>query len=328
MSILTEKPTLYVVARKNDRLEKYGENIRIVDAETGEIKQKIPALALRDIVICGDINLDSSIIALAGKHFLPIHFLSNGQKFHGSLVFDFSKNIFLRSRQILISKDLDHKLKIAKKFVATKIHNQNVCLQKIRFKEKIAPQEINATSLDELRGFEGFYAKKYFSFWQSEEIIKNPDVKFLGRKKFPATDPINSLLSFCFTLAHSEIHTQLMIASLDPYCGFLHEQNYGHAALASDFLEIYRGIIEHFVIKIINRRELDIQEDFEVEGSGSVKLSRSGFAKFFPKWSEFIRKEPFLGERNLTQIIERDIRKFVNYLNEDDEDFELFLWQK
>ncbi len=328
MTILTEKPTFFVIARKNDLLIKKGEHLQIVDSTSNEVRQKIPAIAIRDIIIFGDINLDSSIISLAEKHFLPIHFLSNGGKFKGSLVFNFSKNVFLRSRQLNISNDLEHKLKIAKKFVVSKIYNQNIFLQKIRAKGRVEFCGDNAKNLDELRGFEGAAAKKYFSIWQNENLIKNSEIEFNGRKKFPATDPINSLLSFCFTLLQGEIHTQLMIASLDPYVGFLHDQHYGHAALASDFLEIFRGPIEHFVVKSFNLKEFNVAQDFEKETGGLTKLSRDGFTKFFPKWSDFIRKEEFLREKNLTQVIEREVRKFVHYLMEDEEDFEPFLWQK
>lgn len=327
MTILTEKPTLYIVARRNDSLEKSGDNIRIKDAVTGELRQKIPALAIRDIVICGDINIDSSVISLAEKHFLPIHFLSNGGKFKGSLVFDFSKNVFLRAQQFNIYNSFEHRLALAKIFVYTKIHNQNVFLQKIRAQGRLH-FEYEPQGFEDLMGAEGSIARKYFSFWQSENIIKNSLVEFNGRKKFPPPDPINSLLSFCYTLLHGEIHTQLMIASLDPYIGFLHEQRYGHAALASDFLEIYRGVIEHFVVKSFNLREFDVESDFEREAAGSVKLSRTGFEKFFPKWSDFIRNEQILGEKNLTQIIERDIRFLTHYLMADEIEFEPFLWQK
>jgi hypothetical protein len=59
-----------------------------------------------------------------------------------------------------------------------------------------------------------------------------------------------------------------------------------------------------------------------------VKLSRDGFQKFFPKWSDFLRKDEFEGERNLTQTIERDVRKFVHFLNGDEPDFQPFSWKK
>ena len=327
MTILTEKPTLFVVARKNELIKKYGESFQIRDSETKEIKKTIPALAIRDIVICGNLTIESDIFSLAEKYAVPIHFLSTGGQFRATTIFDFNKNVFLRSEQFKVSNDKDKKFWIAKKFVEAKINNQNTFLQKIRAKERIKPDFSKIKNLDELRGHEGATAKKYFSIWQKEGLIKNSDFEFLGRKKFPATDPVNSLLSFCFTLLYKEIHTQLLIAGLDPFIAYLHEQHYGHAALASDFSEIFRGSVEHFVIKAINRKEF-IAEDFERETGTMVKLSRDGFQKFFPKWSDFLRKDEFEGQRNLTQTIERDVRKFVHFLNGDESDFQPFVWKK
>lgn len=328
MTILTEKPTLFIVARKDEMLKKHGENFQVRDAKTNEIKQTIPALALRDIIICGDLHIESDIFSLAEKNTVPIHFLSSGGKFRGSVVFNFSKNVFLRNKQFQINQNEEKRLQIAKKFVEAKIKNQNTVLQKIRAQGRIEADFSNIENLDQLRGNEGASARKYFGIWRAENLIKNPNLEFPGRKKFPATDPINSLLSFCFTLFYGEIHTQLLIASLDPFVGFLHDQTYGHAALASDFTEIFRGPIEHFVLKILNRNELDPALDFEKDAGNLVKLSRSGFQKFFPKWSDFLRKEEFLGEKNLTQTIERDVRKLVHFLMEDEQDFEPFIWKK
>jgi CRISPR-associated protein Cas1 len=328
VTILTEKPTLFVVARKNDLLAKYGENFRIIDSQTQEVKQKIPALAIRDVIICGDITLDSGVFALAQKHFLPIHFVSSGGKFKASVTFNFSKNVFLRHKQYQLFNDADARLALAKIFVAGKIHNQNVMLQKIRAKGRIKDNTQKAKNLETLRGVEGAAARKYFSIWQQESLIKNQQMEFVGRRKFPATDPINSLLSFCFTLLHSEIQTQLLIAGLDPFTGFLHDHSYGHPAFASDLIEPFRGAIEHFILRSVNRREFDAIEDFETEEGGAVKLSREGYQKFFPKWSDFLRKEELFGEKNITQLIERDVRKFSHFLMEDREDFTTFKWQK
>jgi CRISPR-associated protein Cas1 len=328
MTILTEKPTLYVLANNNDWLKKHGESFQIRDTKSGELKTTLPALSIRDIMIFGKLVIDAEVFDLAEKNLVPIHFLGGNYKLRGSIVYDFTKNVFLRSEQFKFHFDENKKFFLARKFVLAKIQNQNIVLQKMRVKTRIDNDLSHIKNLEQLRGFEGSSARQYFQAWQNENIIKINDLKFVGRKKFPATDQINSLLSFCFTLFHGELHTQLLIAGLDPFVGFLHEQSYGHAALASDFIEIFRGPIEHFVLKILNRKELDIKEDFEKESSGLVRLSKSGFQKFFPKWIDFLRKDKFFGEKNLTQTIERDIRKFVHFLNGDEVDFSPFIWGK
>lgn len=328
MTVLTEKPTLFVIGRKQDILEKYGENLRIRNAETEEIRTKFPALGIRDIIVCGDVHIQTNVLELAEKYSIPIHFLSKGGKFKATMVFDFSKNVFLRYQQFKFFEDKQKKLEIARKFVKGKIFNQNVGLQKMRVTGRLDGDLDGVLNLDELRGTEGAMAKKYFDIWQKEAVIKNKEFNFKGRVKRPPTDPVNALLSFCFALLYGEIHTQLLIAGLDPFIGFLHEQTFGHAALASDFIEIFRGPVEYFVWRGLNRKEFNVQSDFAEEEGGAIKLSKEGFQKFFPKWSEFLRKEKFEGERNLTRLIERDIRKFVHFLMEDENNFIPFQWKK
>jgi len=272
--------------------------------------------------------LKSKVFALAEKYKFPIHFLSTGGKFKASTVFDFSKNVFLRYRQFQLLEHEKGRLQIAKCFVQAKINNQNTFLQKIRAKNRLQVDLSEARDLPSLRGKEGATARMYFSLWQKNCIIKNSDFRFRGRIKRPATDAINALLSFSFSLIHGEVHTQLLIAGLDPYLGILHDQSFGHPALASDFVEIYRGLIEHFIVKSINRAEFNINDDFEESKSGEVRLSRSGYQKFFIKWSEFLRIQEVEGNRNLTKLIEKDVRRFVHFLMEDEPDFIPFKWKK
>ena len=327
MTVFTEKPTFYVVGRKNNLLEKHGETLKIRDSETKEVIKSAPALMVRDVVICGDVDLSADVFSLLEKHSIPLHFLSTGGKFRGGTVFDFSKNVFLRHKQYQLHHDQTTKLSLARTFVNAKVSNQNRVLQKIRAKGRLELDTMIFKTLDELRGGEGAMARKYFSIWKEEELVKGSGFQFPGRIKRPSTDPVNSLLSFCFTLLHSEIHTQLLIAGLDPYTGFLHDQTYGHAALASDMVEPFRGPAEHFVLRCINRREFDATEDFEEETGGAVKLSRSGFQKFFPKWAEFLRKDPLWGEKSITRTIERDVRHLTHYLMGDVPEFQPFIWE-
>lgn len=326
MTVLTEKPTLYVVSRRNDLIKKYGHSFHIVDSLNQEVKKKVPAIGIRDIVVHGDVHLDAEVLALAEKQAIPVHFLSKGGRFRASLMFDYSNNVYLRYQQFKMFEQTSLRLNLAKKFVEAKIFNHNHLFKRMKSASLIDCDCSAVDSLDELRGKEGAAARQYFFLWRTQGLIKNSDFSFERRSKNPPQDPINALLSYCYTLLHAEIHTQLLIAGLDPYIGYLHDQSYGHAALASDFIEIYRAPVDHFVLKRINRREFDVKEDFMKEPGGAVRMSKSGYAKFFPKWSEFLRKEKFYAEKNLTQLIERDVRKLNHFLMQDSDEFAPFYW--
>jgi CRISPR-associated protein Cas1 len=326
MTLLTEgKSVLYLVPRRGDSLTVSGKNYVIRDTDD-KIRKKIPALTVRDILVFGETDLAAKVISLAQKNGSALHFLTGGGKFLGAVQFDYSKNIVLRQAQFATREAEQTRLAIARSFVEAKIHNQNEVFRRSKNPVRLGLLP-NATGLAELRGYEGAAAKRYFEALKNANVIKNPDFTFVGRVKRPPTDPVNCLLSFAYSLLHSEMHTQLMIAGIDPYFGYLHDQRFGHAALASDFVEIFRGPVEHFIIKAINRREFTT-EDFAEETGGAVKLVGEGHGKFFTKWTQYFRVEKFENDLSLTATIERDVRKFVHYLMGDDEEFIPFLWKQ
>ena len=316
MTLLTEgKSSLFYRPQHQDILGISGENFTIRDKKN-DLRKKIPALSVRDLVIFGETNISSKIFTLARKHSIPIHFLNGRGKLLGTVRFDYSQNVFLRKQQNNIHDNKEKRLLIAKKFLIAKINNQNIFLQKIRLKSRLKNDHILSTkNLESLRGTEGAKAKQYFDIWKTEKIIKNHDFKFSGRWKRPPLDEVNALLSFSYSLLHAEILTQIMIAGLDPYIGFLHNQHYGHAALASDFLEIYRGIVDQFIVKAINLQEF-VNQDFQKEGN-IFSMNKNGFAKFFPKWSSFLRYKKQFQNKSLVATIEHDVRQLVHYFMND-----------
>lgn len=328
MTLLTEgKTTLYFRPKFGDQLLTSSKQFVIKNSE-GEIMRKQPAVVTRDIIIFGESTLSTKIFALAKSEDIPLHFLDGNGKLMGSVRYDFSKNIFLRAEQFRKHESQKERLTIAKSFIEAKLHNQKTVIQKLR----LSPPEIGnnvekAETLEELLGIEGSGAKIYFELWKTKNVIKNPEFSFSGRWKRPPLDPINAILSFAYSLMHAEILTQILIAGLDPYFGFVHEQKYGHAALVSDFLEIFRGPIDHFVITSLNLREFS-KEDFEEETGGIWKFSSTGFQKFFPKWASFLRYDTFWKEKSLVATIEYDIRHFTHFLMGDSDHFSPFKWQK
>ena len=95
MTFLTEgKATFYFFSSANRNLCVSGRNF-VLRKEDGIIDQKIPAISVRDIVIFGESMIHASVFSLARSNEIPIHFLSKGGKYVGSIRFDYSKNIIL-----------------------------------------------------------------------------------------------------------------------------------------------------------------------------------------------------------------------------------------
>jgi len=68
----------------------------------------------------------------------------------------------------------------------------------------------NANTLDQLRGYEGAASARYFDIF--DLLLKNA-FGFEKRIRQPPTDPVNSLLSFGYTLLFYNVYSLLTIVS-------------------------------------------------------------------------------------------------------------------
>lgn len=328
MTYITDKVTLYI---NNDyELKKRGDNLLLYKNE--EKIQSIPSLKIKDIVIIGNISLDSGIINFCKEKNIVIHFISRNGKYYGSLNFDLPLNIFPRLKQMEKRFSETESNKLAINFVNTKIINQKWLLN--TFNQKIEFQMVNFDNINkyqEILGIEGSKSKEYFSHWKI--LIKNSDFVFKKRTKHPPEDEINALLSLCYTLLSCEIHTLCNIVSLDPYIGFLHKEYYGRPSLVCDLMEAYRPFIDKFILNIINRNEIK-KDDFEVaDNKIEYKLKSESFGLLMNKWNKFFKEDLFYygvlcKKITLYKIIENDIRLFSKYLIGEIENFKQFTMEK
>jgi hypothetical protein len=64
-----------------------------------------------------------------------------------------------------------------------------------------------------------------------------------------AYDGINNLFNLAYELLAWKVHRALISAKLEPYLGFLHSEQFGKPSLVCDFQELYRYLIDDFVIQ-------------------------------------------------------------------------------
>lgn len=100
-------------------------------------------------------------------------------------------------------------------------------------------------------------------------------MKFTHRNCRPPADPVNSLLSFAYTLTFYNIVSYLHARGLDPALGIYHEMSQGHPALASDLLEEFRApVVDALVISVINRNQIGPADFHYAEGNPQPCLLR------------------------------------------------------
>jgi CRISPR-associated protein Cas1 len=147
---------------------------------------------------------------------------------------------------------------IAKQFVKCKIEGQNIILKKYGLKtDNSIKLRINALETEDLKTlrrklmqieakFSQFYFKQILQF--IPERIR-PE----GRKTFKAYDGVNNLFNLAYELLAWKVHRALINAKLEPYLGFLHSEQFGKPSLVCDFQELYRYVIDDFVIQYCQR---------------------------------------------------------------------------
>jgi len=148
---------------------------------------------------------------------------------------------------------------IAKQFVISKLEGQNLVLRKhglrshgFNFKEKI--ENIHVETLDKIRsrlhGIEGRHSERYFN--QIFQLLPEP-IRPESRKKFKAYDGVNNVFNLAYEILSWKVHRAIVKAKLEPYLGFLHSLQHGKPSLVCDIQELYRHLIDDFLIEYCRR---------------------------------------------------------------------------
>jgi CRISPR-associated protein Cas1 len=276
---------LYVTEPKS---KLYLEGKRLVVEVEDKLTHQFPSLKLDKVVIFGNVRIDTPVITHCLKEGIDMVFLSNKGQYYGRLQAPESKNLQSRRLQYEISSNPQKCVLFARKFIQGKVRNMRVLLQRhsgtsYRFHEivnqlaKIVEQVKRATTLPEIRGLEGTASRLYFSVFG--EMIPS-GFKFEGRHRRPPTDPVNSLLSFGYTILVYEVFSAVAQVGFDPYFGLLHEDKYGRPSIALDLMEEYRPIIVDVTVLMVLNKKLVKRDDFYTSEEGAVLIADDARKKF------------------------------------------------
>ena len=170
---------------------------------------------------------------------------------------DDDSHVNTRICQYEASKD-GRAFEIAKQFVKAKIEGQNILLKKYGLKSDTSVKlKVNAVETDDLallrRRLTQIEAKfSQFYFKQILQLIPER-IRPEGRKTFKAYDGVNNIFNLAYELLAWKVHKALINAKLEPYLGFLHSEQFGKPSLVCDFQELYRYLIDDFVIQYCQR---------------------------------------------------------------------------
>lgn len=294
--------TLYI-DRKELHIKLDGQAIAFYSK--GEREGVVPITPLKRVVMIGNATIETSVLNKLSDEGISVMFLSGKRlRFCGMLHGRLHKNGLLRVKQY--EKSLSSfSNEVAVDVVKRKITAQRDLLmhvgesrQDLRFvitnainilKEIIIEIEKPCIGIDSLRGFEGGASAAYFSAYTT---IFADSLQFKKRTKRPPKDPVNAMLSLCYTMLHFEMVREIEVIGLDPVIGFYHQFDYGRESLACDIVEPYRPVVDRLVWELFRDRVFTNRNfalDDERPGCYLKKESRKKFYPIYEEWAKQMR---------------------------------------
>ncbi len=166
-------------------------------------------------------------------------------------------------------------------------------------------------SIEKLLGLEGVAAKSYFDTFGI--LINGTDLKWQGRRKHPAPDEINAMLSFAYALLEKDVRRAVAANGLAAGVGFLHELNYRKDSLIYDLMEVFRpSIADRFVLRCINLRVFT-ENDFVCDKCRCL-FNDSSKKRFITAYEEFMGAVNEENGLTLRKQIDLEVKKLAKKL--------------
>ncbi len=158
-------------------------------------------------------------------------------------------------------RDSSKVLALQKKLIISKLESQLDFVDDIT-REKISNYQTKIPNCKSYRDIIGIEAKAgiayrlyYVSLFDAKYDYRSR--KNAGRKNKSryATNVINALLNYGYSVLYSEIAKNILAQGMDPYYGFYHKSHESEQALVYDLAESYRIIIEFAVLEFSNTED-------------------------------------------------------------------------
>lgn len=242
---------------------------------------------LEQVLIFGNVTVTQPALSLLLQEKIDVAFFRLDGRFIGRFAQEEPKNVFLRKKQFLMTDNKEFCLKVAKAIVRGKLLNQATLLNRIKRAKNCKEAGVLASiikhyayesslckDINILRGIEGHAAAQYF---KGLSLGFSHEWSFAKRVRRPPTDPVNAVLSLCYTLLINRMYASVRQALLDPYPGVLHSLEYGRHSLPLDLVEEFRPLIADtltlslFNLKVLGKDAFEVQIDEEVEAEDPME---------------------------------------------------------
>lgn len=266
------------------------------------VLQECKAALLEAIIVWGKVQVTSDAVRFCLRNGIDLAYFDTNGFYLGKLESHVSKCSDLKLIQYKLYLNSNLRLNYAKQLVKGKVINQIATLRyfaknNVDLASKLSPgislietmyKQIDLVKdINELLGFEGSIARKYFEFYG---VVFIKDLVFICRTHRPAKDPVNSLMSLGYVILTNVINGILIARGFEPTIGIVHEPYSNRPALALDLVEEFRSVVvDRFVVKLCNLGVFK-ENMFYKDEQGGYKLKDEYCRIFFKNWEEFINK--------------------------------------
>jgi len=144
-------------------------------------------------------------------------------------------------------RDQSKRQYLTKEIISAKKGSQLKLLNIIGSDVKFLPEKEHLASKIYFTEFAKFIPKKYAFSSRNQSFIRN--------SKNDATDVINALLNYGYSVLAGEISKFVCGIGLDPYFGFMHKTHPGFQPLVYDLIEPFRWLVDFTVFQIANHKD-------------------------------------------------------------------------
>ena len=341
-----------VILQPDARVRLDRESLEVIGREPGSdsetLLREIPLRDVERLILAESVQITSQAMGAVLRRDIPVSWMSGSGRFLGSFVPATPAHGAARVRQYQRTLDGTYALQVAGRIITAKLYNQRRVLQRLQGARKEAdPSPVEqerdgfvhdalafiddlfrtlrrASTLDELRGYEGAATARYFAAWARFLPEAFP---FERRSTRPPLNPVNACISFGATLLYNEVAALCHARGLDPALGLLHATEDGRWSLPLDLLEPFRpALVEALAMDCFSHQILNASH-FEPR-KGGIYLNDDGRRKFILQYERRMERQfmsEFSGHRTtLRQVLDDQVVHFKGNL-EDPSRFEAFL---
>ena len=221
-----------------------------------------------------------------------------------SIPFGYQGHPIRRAQALAVTNGLD--IALARDLIAPKMDGQRANLVRLQAKDlrgfdRLREALNDASTIDNVRLCEAKAAAIYWNAWSDVSIrLRGRDLarvparwtrygsraSILTGAPRAATNPVNALLNYLYSLLESESRLALLAAGLDPTLGVLHADQRNRDSLALDAMEAVRPDVDAFVLDMLEG-QVFTSRDFVELPNGVCRIRAPlthDLALTLPKW--------------------------------------------